>query len=434
MASGSDKIRILIVDDIPETRENVRKLLAFETDVEVVGVAGTGREAIQLARELQPHIIMMDINMPDMDGITAVESITRESSIAQVIMMSVQSEADYLRRSMLAGARDFLTKPFTGEDLISTIRRVHRMSQSRVAVAPAAGLAQAQPQVGRGGPVTAARPVVREGVVIVVFGPKGGIGTTTLAVNLAVAFQQRGPDMKVIVVDSSLQFGDVGVLLNLPPGRNITDLAETINDLDPDSVDTITLAHASGIKAILAPPRPEMADLLQPDHLKKILEQLRSDYDVVVVDTATVVNDMVLMALDLADRIVLVATPDIPAIKNARLFFEITDALNYQPNKIMLVINKIDRRTGITAQMIEDNIKHQVVAQIPLDEVVVLNSINRGVPFMADARTKPVAQAVSQLADRILTELQRSTAEVSGAGSPADDAARKKTGLFFRSA
>lgn len=434
MASGSDKIRILVVDDIPETRENVRKLLAFETDVEVVGVAGTGREAIQLARELQPHIIMMDINMPDMDGITAVESITRESSIAQVIMMSVQSEADYLRRSMLAGARDFLTKPFTGEDLISTIRRVHRMSQSRAAAAPAAGPVQPQPQAGRGMPVIAAHPAVREGVVIVVFGPKGGIGTTTLAVNLAVALQQRGPDMKVIVVDSSLQFGDVGVLLNLPPGRNITDLAETINDLDPDSVSTIALAHASGIKAILAPPRPELADLLQPDHLKKILEQLRRDYDVVVVDTATVVNDMVLTALDLADRIVLVATPDIPAIKNARLFFEITDALNYQPNKIMLVINKIDRRTGITAQMIEDNIKHQVVAQIPLDEVVVLNSINRGVPFMADARAKPVAQAVAQLADRILTELQRSPAEVNGVGSSADEAARKKAGLFYRSA
>ena len=136
MAPGSEKIRILIVDDIPDTRENVRKLLAFESDIEVVGVAGTGREAIQSARDLKPHIIMMDINMPDMDGITAVETIMRESTLAQVIMMSVQSEADYLRRSMLAGARDFLTKPFTGEDLVSTIRRVHRMGQSRAVNQP----------------------------------------------------------------------------------------------------------------------------------------------------------------------------------------------------------------------------------------------------------------------------------------------------------
>lgn len=425
MASGSDKIRILIVDDIPETRENVRKLLAFEADMEVIGVAGTGREAIQLARELQPGIIMMDINMPDIDGITAVETITRDVPVAQVIMMSVQSEADYLRRSMLAGARDFLTKPFSGEDLIATIRRVHRMSQTRAAVASAPA-APATAQAGRTTAVAAPSPH-RDGRIIVVFGPKGGIGTTTLAVNMAVGLQQRSTDSRVILVDGSLQFGDVGVLLNLPPGRNITDLVDTINDLDPDSIDTVALAHTSGAKVVLAPPRPEMADLLQPEHLKRILDEMRQHYDYVVVDTATVINDLVLTALDLADRIVLVTTPDIPAIKNAKLFFEITDALNYPPNKIMLVVNKIDRRTGITAQMIEDNIKHPVVGQIPLDEVTVLNSINRGVPFMVDGRAKPVTQAVMLLVDRLLAEFQKAAAP-----ALADEPVRKKAGLFAR--
>src|SRR5512143_1553489 len=220
---GIDKIRVLIVDDIPETRENVRKLLAFEADVEVVGVAATGREAVQLARDLQPNIVMMDINMPDMDGITAGEMITRDVPIAQVIMMSVQSEADYLRRSMLAGARDFLTKPFTSEDLVSTIRRVHRMGQTRAATLAATALPAAQPQTGKGGSTTAARPG-KEGGVIVVFGPKGGIGTTLLAVNLAVALHQRPDTNRTILVDASLQFGDIGVFLNLPPNRNITDL------------------------------------------------------------------------------------------------------------------------------------------------------------------------------------------------------------------
>ena len=208
------------------------------------------------------------------------------------------------------------------------------------------------------------------------------------------------------MVDASLQFGDVGVFLNLSPNRNISDLCATIEDLDPDSIDTAALAHASGIKALLAPPRPEMADLVGPDHLKRILEELRKQYDYVVVDTATIINDTILTALDLADRIVLVATPDIPAIKNARLFFEITDALNYPPNKIMLVINKVDKRSGITAQMIEDNIKHQVVGQIPLDEMLVLNSINRGVPLMVDQRAKPIGQALQQLAERVAAEFQ----------------------------
>ena len=429
MAPGSDKIRILIVDDIPETRENVRKLLAFENDVEVVGVAGTGREGIQLARDLQPHIVLMDINMPDMDGITAVESISRDVPVAQVIMMSVQSEADYLRRSMLAGARDFLTKPFTSDELVSTIRRVHRMGQSRAAsISAAPAAAQAQSQAGRGSVFT---PVSSKhaGVIIVVFGPKVGIGTTAIATNLAVALQQR-PDTKVVLVDASLQFGDIGVLLNLQPSRNITDLSQSMDDFDPDSLNTVTLAHTSGIKALLAPPRPEMADLVLPDHIKRILAELCNLYDYVIVDTPTAINDMILTVLDLADRIMLIATPDIPAIKNARLFFEITDALNYPTNKIMLVLNKMDKRSGITAQMIEDNIRHPVAAQIPLDEVVVLNSINRGVPFMMDARTKPIALALQQLAELLVNEFDRPIA--AAGGRPEEEAARKKTSLFSR--
>ena len=424
MASGSDKIRVLIVDDIAETRENVRKLLAFEADVEVVGVAGTGRESVQMAKDLQPNIIMMDINMPEMDGITAVELITREVPIAQVIMMSVQSEADYLRRSMLAGARDFLTKPFTSEDLVATIRRVHRMGQTRAATLAAATPVSAQPQAGKGSSVAVAGQG-HDGVVVVVFGPKGGIGTTTLAVNVAVALHQRMEANRVIVVDASLQFGDVGVFLNLPSNRNITDLC-SIDDFDPDSIDTSAVVHASGIRALLAPPRPEMADLVGPDQIKRILEELRGQYDYILVDTATIINDTILTALDLADRIILVATPDIPAIKNARLLFEITDALNYPPNKIMLVINKSDRRSGITAQMIEDNIKHQVVAQIPLDEALVLNSINRGVPFIIDQRAKPIGQAVSQLAERIAAEFR----EPAGVRADQAEEARKRAGLF----
>ncbi len=430
MAPGPEKIRVLIVDDIPETRENVRKLLAFEADIEVVGVAGTGREAVQLARDLQPNIVMMDINMPDMDGIAAVEMISRDVPIAQVVMMSVQSEADYLRRSMLAGARDFLTKPFTSDDLISTIRRVHRMGQTRAATMVANAPAQPQAQAARGGAPAAAFRPSREGAVIVVFGPKGGIGTTTLAVNLSVALNQRSDKNQIMLVDASLQFGDVGVFLNLPPGRNITDLGSSLDDLDPDSINVVAATHASGVKALLAPPRPEMADLITPDGLKRILEELRKQYDFVVVDTATVINDAILTALDIAERIVLVATPDIPAIKNAKLFFEITDALNYPPNKIMLVINKVDRRTGITAQMIEDNIKHQVAAQVPLDEATVLNAINRGVPFMVDQRTKPIAQAMQQLAERVAAEFRRPAAEPAGARSDQNDEPRKRAGLF----
>src|SRR3954447_5974713 len=128
-------IKVLIVDDIPETRENLKKLLAFEQDIEVVGTASTGREGLELAQELLPDIILMDINMPDMDGISATEQISKAVPQTSVVMMSVQSEADYLRRAMLAGARDFLTKPISGEELYSTVRSVYER-RPQIAIQP----------------------------------------------------------------------------------------------------------------------------------------------------------------------------------------------------------------------------------------------------------------------------------------------------------
>src|SRR5262245_30307153 len=111
--ADEEKIRILIVDDIAETRDNLSKLLGFEKDMQVAVMAGRGQEAVDLAKKERPNVILMDINMPGMDGITATEIIANTVPESPIIMMSVQGEQDYLRRSMLAGAREFLVKPFS---------------------------------------------------------------------------------------------------------------------------------------------------------------------------------------------------------------------------------------------------------------------------------------------------------------------------------
>src|SRR5687767_2826801 len=169
----ADQIRVLIVDDIPETRDHLTKLLGFESDIEVVGSAASGREAIQLATKLRPDVVLMDINMPDMDGIAATEQLSSSAPGTAVVMMSVQGEADYLRRSMLAGAREFLVKPFSSDELTASIRQVtdrERQKMSRMAAQPAAASAV----MGDREP----------GMVVAVFSPKGGVGRTTVAVNL----------------------------------------------------------------------------------------------------------------------------------------------------------------------------------------------------------------------------------------------------------
>jgi pilus assembly protein CpaE len=125
-SANQARIRVLIVDDIPETRDNTRKLLSLESDIEVVGMAVDGEQGIRMAVELQPDILLMDINMPGIDGIKACEILSERVPSAQVIMTSVQGEDDALRSSMLAGASEFLLKPFAIKELASSIRRVYR--------------------------------------------------------------------------------------------------------------------------------------------------------------------------------------------------------------------------------------------------------------------------------------------------------------------
>ena len=425
---GSDKIRVLIVDDIPETRENVRKLLAFESDIDVTGVAGTGHDAIQAAHEYQPDIVLMDINMPGLDGISAVEAITQEVPTVQVIMMSVQSDTDYVRRSMLAGARDFLTKPFSSDELVSTIRRVYRMSQQRAAAMPPQGMMQVVGPSGKR--MTVPAPVAApEGSVITVYAPKGGVGTSMVAVNLAVALQR--PDVKVALIDASLQYGNVDVMLNLHVSRSIADISQSIDDLDADLLSTVITPHPSGVKALLAPNRPELADLVQPDHLQRIVDEMRLQFDYIVIDTASTLSDLTLTALDIADRVILLTVAEVPAIKNARVFFQVTEALGYPLQKMMLVLNQVDPRNPITSKLIGDNLKHKVLLQIPHDADTVAQSIRRGLPLVTEQRNKPIAAAINQLAERLAADLKASQ-EAAAEEAALEDASRKRGARFFR--
>lgn len=194
-------MRVLIVDDIAETRENVRKLLQFESDVEVVGTARSGKEGIQLAHELDPDVVLMDINMPDIDGITATEEIRQKAPHIQVVILSVQGDQNYMRRAMLAGARDFLTKPPMGDELISAIKRAGEMARTE----RAEGAKQqftASAGAGASVPMAGYTPASR-GKIVTVYSPKGGTGCTTIAVNLAIALHNE--DTRAVLVDANLQ-------------------------------------------------------------------------------------------------------------------------------------------------------------------------------------------------------------------------------------
>ncbi|MDX1663801.1 MAG: response regulator [Candidatus Promineifilaceae bacterium] len=398
----SDKIRVLIVDDLAETRENVRKLLQFESDVEVIAQAGSGEEALEMAKEHRPDIILMDINMPGLDGISASQAIVQAVPSTQIVIMSVQSEADYLRRAMLAGARDFLMKPFSGDELISAVRRVHQMRPASARRGKAAnGTEDVQYQIGEAQQDRKERDAGR---IVTVYSPKGGTGSTVLAVNLAVAIADQGH--RTLLVDCSLQFGDVAVMLNLRPTRTLVDLVERMTDLEMDLISSVVSEHkASGLRVLLAPNRPEMADLVTADSIRTVLQYVQDHFDYIVVDTHSSLDEVTLAVLDIAHQIILVAQPSLPALKNTSRFYDVAETLDYDREKITLVVNNVTNGVGISTKDIAGTLKRPVELAIPSAPRAVSRSIDQGQPLVLARHKEPVSSALISLAEQTVRAL-----------------------------
>jgi len=395
LADG-EKIRILIVDDIADTRENLAKLIGFEPDMEVAATAGGGQEAVNLAKQHRPHVILMDINMPDMDGITATEIISNTVPESPIIMMSVQGEQDYLRRSMLAGAREFLVKPFSADELINSIRHVHELEKVRRArYAPVA------PVAPPGAPGVAAQAGRETGKIITFFSPKGGVGRTTIATNLAVALHQA-TGKPVVLVDGSLPFGDIAVILNMSPkAKTIADLIGSFESADSDVVESILVQHSTGIKVMLAPPTPESTELITGAHIKHVLELLRERYAYIVVDTWPSFQEQVITMLDVADVILTLMTLEITSLKNVRVFMEVVEKLGYDEAKVQLVANRNDSSGGIKASDVEASLGRKIPHTIVSDGRTLVLAVNRGVPFVISHRDSQVAKDIFSLAQKV---------------------------------
>lgn len=403
-----DKIRVLIVDDIAETRENVRKLLQFESDVEVIGTARTGKEGIQLAAELDPDVILMDINMPDIDGISATEEIRQKSAHIQVVILSVQGDPNYMRRAMLAGARDFLTKPPMGDELISAIKRAGEMAHSERSKG-----AKQQNVISPSGmmmnPMAGFAPATK-GKIIVVYSPKGGTGTTTIAVNLSIALNNE--DTRVVLVDGNLQFGDVAIFVNEQGKNTVIDIAPRVDDLDAEIIEEILVKHeASGIRILAAPLKPEHAERISADQFTRVLQFLQNMYSYVVVDTSTILTDVILSAFDISDVLVLITTQEIPAIKNARSLLDLLQNMGITKDRIVFAMNRFDKRISITPERISENLKHEIAATIPFDEKIAITAVNRGVPFMLDNKSQPIGKGILSLAEAVRARINALEAE-----------------------
>lgn len=394
---SENQFSVLIVDDHQETRRNISKLLQFEGDINVVGTAENGQEAIQQTIALDPDVVLMDINMPDMDGIQATERIQEQAPISQIVILSVQGDTNYMRSAMLAGARDFITKPVKGDELVNVIRRAGQKAKER---------RQESVFVGRGtGALKDPRGTTIQlssiGKLVTVYSPKGGVGKTTIATNLAVALHSE--ETPVIIVDGSLQFGDVAVFLNERSRNSIVDLTPIADQLDPEVVEDVVIHHKnSGIDVLSAPSHPEDAEKISGAQLVKVLEFLKRMYSYVIVDTDSGLSDVTLDILDNSDLILLMSSQDIPAIINTRMMLSLLQALNVSKKKIFLVMNRFDKQIAITPEKVSKNLGHKIGVVVPEDKEVVVPAVNRGIPFMmSDGQSKEIGKSMLELTGKI---------------------------------
>ncbi|HEY2705596.1 MAG TPA: hypothetical protein VGL20_18090, partial [Candidatus Dormibacteraeota bacterium] len=200
------------------------------------------------------------------------------------------------------------------------------------------------------------------------------------------------------------QFGDVGVLLNLDHSRSIADVADPAADDDPELVLDALTAGPEGIRVLLAPSSPELADLVTPAHLRTVMLELRRSFDFIVVDTASHLGELNLEAIELATRVIVVTMLSIPAVKNTRLTLRVLESLSVVPERILVALNCSDARSDLTREAVEANLRFPIAVQIPHDPALVDGSVNHGIAFVTTGPETAISRSIRELATRLVPE------------------------------
>lgn len=268
----------------------------------------------------------------------------------------------------------------------------------------------------------------RDGKVITIFSPKGGVGKTTVAVNLAVALSGSGA-ARVCVVDLDLAFGDVAITLQLIPQHTISEAVDSEEHLDFGLLETLLTRHEN-CSILAAPTHPEGKDKIPPSLVRRVLRILRQHFDYVVVDTAPAFDDQVLHAFDETDECIIVATLDVPTIKNVKVAIETLDALNLVEGRRHLLLNRADDEVGLTPANVESLLKMPVTTALP-SAFAVANATNHGRPIVLSRPEHAVSKELVKLA-QLLSSKNKSSASAGGQQARENDEPEQKRRGFGR--
>ena len=384
-------ISVLLADPRADSRRDLEIMLSRDRDVSVVGGANDRRDTLDLTRQLRPDVVLLDGALLGGDSLSIIDEIAEANAESSTIVLLDGADMELMRRLMRAGARDCLMRPVSGDDLLSAVRHVHQTtSKQRDMAAPQ--------------PTESSRS---RGDVIAVYSPQGGAGKSMLSANLAVslakALGEGGKPPRVALVDLNLQFGDIDLMLNLSPQNTIAGLAQKGHGgIDAELLEQYLTVHPeSGLKVLVAPSTPQYAESITVYTVEQVIETLRENYDIIIVDTPSQLQDTTLAVLDASKTILLLTSLDLLALHKTRTALEMLRQL-YPPEKIQPVLNRANSDVGISLADVENVLGVKMKSRVPSDGRVVVSSINKGEPFVIYNAGTPIAKEINRLALEIL--------------------------------
>jgi pilus assembly protein CpaE len=408
MTNAESRVRTVIFTAPERIDQEWISRLAAAPEIELLERVALVNQAGETARRLRPELAIIDRELGQAE--ICVRQILAAAPDAYCVVLLPDPDLPALRRLMAAGARDVLAAPAGSGELLAAARQARASSAER----RSAKHAVAEAQRGR---------------LIVVTAPKGGVGTTTVAANVAVALRQVA-GAPVALVDCSLQFGDVGVHMNLRSKYSLLDLAGA-SEIDDAMLSRVLCEHESGVQVLLAPAEPEAAAQVDGAPVGAVIAKLRARYSYVVVDTWSFLDEVTETLLRLADEVLLVATPELPTLRNTKRLIEYAQRHQLATGHVLIVLNRFPSVEGISLDDVQQHLRHPVAANIPSEGMAVTQSINRGIPLVISHPKGWAAQNILRLAARLAGD------EVSTIALSADEARRgstpkteRKAGIF----
>jgi pilus assembly protein CpaE len=365
----------ILWDSDPAAAETYHFAVSDRIEVATVGQMVTR----SLASNLQELLVIVG---PDVDlqaASSLAEQVRSERPEVSVILLRRRLDVAVLGQALRAGFREVVA----ADDLTSLSSACQRSLEISHHLAGISG----------GG-----APVV-DGKVVIVFNAKGGCGKTTISTNLGAYVASTGA--RVLLVDLDLAFGDVAISLQLRPAASANDLVAMTGHVDAQGLASVVTRHESGLDTVCAPNHPREADGISGATVAEMLRVARRMYDYVIVDTPPAFSEHVLVALDMCDLLVLIATLDIPAVKNLRLTLETLDQLGHPRDGRVVMLNRSDAKVGLNTEDVVGAIKVPIAVSIPSSSHVPA-SVNRGVPIVLDEPKHPVSIALRTFADKYI--------------------------------